>query len=170
MIKNDLVSFLKSSSPLYYPMLTPFVSFISLCASFQVVFIHFSGTLTLIYIDHLRILKSSISPTPKRGGITCQSDPKYASLHGNWTSLDPYIGSIGSKTRIYKETHTLHARKSHLMRVTWIFRPSLKKASLLIASLSLLSIMFNYIQLIHRGSWFLIRVHHSSIDYFSSHH
>ena len=83
MIKNDLVSLLKSSSPLDYPILTPLVSFISLCASFEANLIHSWGTLTLTGIDHVSIMKSNFSPTPKRGGITGQSDQKHASVHGN---------------------------------------------------------------------------------------
>ena len=72
------------------------------------------GTLTLTHTDHVRIMKSSVSPTPKRGGITVQSDPKDASIHVNLTPPDPYIGCLGSKTRIYKENHTLQAGESHL--------------------------------------------------------
>ena len=83
MIKNDLVSLLKSSLPLGYPILTPLVSFISLCASFEASLIHSLGTLTLNDIDDVSIMKSSVSPTPKRGGITGQSDAKDASVHGN---------------------------------------------------------------------------------------
>ena len=81
--KNDLVSLLKSISPLDHPILTPLVSFISLCASFEAGHIHSLGTLTLTDIDHVSIMKSSVSPTPKRGGITGQSDRKHASVHGN---------------------------------------------------------------------------------------
>ena len=104
MIKNDLVSLLNSRSPLDYPILTPLESFISLCASFEATVIHSLGTLTLTIIDHVSIMKSSVSPTPKKGGITVQSNPKYASVHGNRTPPDPYIGSIGSNTKTYKET------------------------------------------------------------------
>ena len=73
----------RSSSPVDYPTLTPLVSFISLCASFEAGLIHSLGTLTLTVIDHVSIMKYSVSPTPKRGGITSQSDPKHASVHGN---------------------------------------------------------------------------------------
>ena len=118
MIKNDLVSFLRSSSHLDYSILRPLVSFISLCTSFEVVLIHSWGTLTLADIDHVSIIKSSVSPTPKRGGITIQSDPKYATIHGTQTPSNPYIGSIDLKTMRYKETHTRHAGQSHLMRFT----------------------------------------------------
>ena len=83
MIKNDLVSLIRASSPLDYPILTPFVSFISLCTSLEAGLIHSWVTLTLTDIDHVRIMKSSVSPTSKRGGITSQSYPKHASLHGN---------------------------------------------------------------------------------------
>ena len=109
MIKNDLVSLLKSISPLYNPILTPFVSFISLCASFEAGLIHSWGTLTLTDIDHVSIIKYSVSPTSKRGVITGQSDTKHSRIHGNLTPPDPYIGSIGLKTGRYKETHTRHA-------------------------------------------------------------
>ena len=108
----------ESRSPLDYPILTPLVSFITLCASFEADLIHSWGTLTLTDIDHVSIMKSSVSLTPKRGGITGQSDPKHASVHRNSTTPNPYIGSIGSKTRIYKDTHIRHAVHSHLIRVT----------------------------------------------------
>ena len=65
MAKNDLVSLLKSSTPHDYPIQTPLVSFISLCASFEVGIIHSLGTLTLSDIDHVSILKSSVSPQKK---------------------------------------------------------------------------------------------------------
>ena len=65
------MSLLESSSPLDYPILTPLVSFISLYDSFEAGLIHSLGTLTLTDIDHVSIMKSS---TPKRGGITGQSD------------------------------------------------------------------------------------------------
>lgn len=64
----------ESSSPLDYPILTPSVSFISLYDSFEAGLIHSLGTLTLTDIDHVSIMKSSVFPTPKRGGITGQSD------------------------------------------------------------------------------------------------
>ena len=118
MIKNDLVSLLRSISPLDYPILTPLVSFISLCAFVEVGLILSLGTLTLTDIDHVRIMKSSVFPTPKRGGITDKSDPNMLMYIGSQTLLDPYIGSIGSNIRRYKDTHTSHARQSHLMRVT----------------------------------------------------
>ena len=56
MIKNDLVSLLKSSSPLDYPVLEPLVSFILLCISVETDLIHSLGTLTLTNIDHVNIL------------------------------------------------------------------------------------------------------------------
>ena len=95
MIKNDLVSLLKSRSPLDYPILTPLVSFISLCVFFEAGLILSLGTLTLTDIDHVSIMKSSVFPTPRRGGITGQSDQYHASIHENLTPLDPYIGCIG---------------------------------------------------------------------------
>ena len=83
MTKNDLMSLLESNSPFDYPILTPLVSFISLCASFEADLIHSLGTLTLTDIDHVSIMKSSVSPIPKRGGITGKSDQKHASVHEN---------------------------------------------------------------------------------------
>ena len=71
------------SSPPDYPILTLSVSFISLYDPFEAGLIHSLGTLTLNDIDHVITMKYSGSPTPKRGGITGQSDPKHASLHGN---------------------------------------------------------------------------------------
>ena len=92
--------------------------FILLDASFEAGIIHSLGTLNLTDIDHVSIKIYSVSPTLKRGGITGQSDPQQASVDGNLTPPDPYIGFIDSKTRRYKETHTQQARQSHLMRVT----------------------------------------------------
>ena len=63
-------------------------------------------------------MKSLSPPTPKKGGITGQSDQKHATVHGILTPPDPYIGIIGSIIRRYMETHTHHAGQSHLMRVT----------------------------------------------------
>ena len=74
-------------------------------------------TLTLTVIDHVSIMKSSVCPTPKRGKITDKSDLNMLEYIGSRTLLDLYIGSIGSKSRIYKDTHTRHAEQSHLMRV-----------------------------------------------------
>ena len=65
MTKNDLMSLLEYNSPFNYSILTPLVSFILLCASFEARLIHSLGTLTLTDIDHLSIMKSSVSPTPK---------------------------------------------------------------------------------------------------------
>ena len=77
------------------------------------------GTLTSNDVDHLRIMKSSLCPTLKRGGISCQSDLNMLAYIGSRTLLDPYIGSIGWNTVRYKYPHTQHARESLLMRVTW---------------------------------------------------
>ena len=55
----------ESSSHLDYPILTLLVSFISLCASFEACLIHSLGTLTLTDIDHVSIMKSSVSPYRK---------------------------------------------------------------------------------------------------------
>ena len=73
----------ESSSPLDCDILTPLVSFILLCPSFEAGLIHSWGTLTLTDIDHVSIRKYSVSPTQKRGGITGQSEPKHASVHWN---------------------------------------------------------------------------------------
>ena len=83
MTKNNQASLLKSRLPLDYPILTPLVSFVSLYASFEAVLIHYLGTITLTDIDYVSIMKSSVSPTIKRGGITGKIDPKHASVHGN---------------------------------------------------------------------------------------
>ena len=80
MTKNELMSLLKSNLQLDYPILTPLASFNSLCASFEAGLIHSMGILTLTDIDHVSIMKSSVSPTPKNDGITGQSDPKHASV------------------------------------------------------------------------------------------
>ena len=85
------MSILESNSPLDYPILTRLVSFISLCASFEAGLIYSLGTLTLTDIDHVSIMKISVSPTLKRGGITDQSDRKHARVHGNLTPPIPYI-------------------------------------------------------------------------------
>ena len=71
----------ESSSPLDYPILTPSVSFISLYDSFEAGLIHSLGTLTLTDIDHVSIMKSSATPTSKKGEIMGQSDPKHARVH-----------------------------------------------------------------------------------------
>ena len=73
----------ESSSPLDYHILTPSVSFIYLYDSFEACLIHSLGTLTLTDIDHVSIMKSSVFPKSKRGGITSQSDPTHANVHGN---------------------------------------------------------------------------------------
>ena len=84
MTKNDLVSLHKSSSPFNYPTQTPLISFISLCALHEADLILFLGTLTLTDIDHVIIMKSSVYPTPKRGGITGQSETKtFLHVYGN---------------------------------------------------------------------------------------
>ena len=70
MITNNLMSLPESSLPLDYPILTPSALFISLYDSFEAGLIHLLVTLTLIDIDHVSIMKASVSPTLKRGGIT----------------------------------------------------------------------------------------------------
>ena len=76
MTKIDLVSVHKSISPLDYPNQTPLVSFISLCALHDACLILYLVTLTLIDIDSVISMKSCVYPTPKRGGITSQSETK----------------------------------------------------------------------------------------------
>ena len=56
------MSLLESNSPLDYPILTPLVSFVSLSALFEV---GSSETLNFTDIDHVSIMKSSVSLTPK---------------------------------------------------------------------------------------------------------
>ena len=65
MTKNNLASLLKSISPLEYPILTPMVPFISLCASFEAGLIHSLGTLTLTGIDHVSIM-NLVSPPHRK--------------------------------------------------------------------------------------------------------
>ena len=76
MTKNELMSLLESISPLDYPILIPLVSFVSLCASSEAGLIHSMGTLTLTDIDHVSIIKSSVFPTPRSGGVTGQGETK----------------------------------------------------------------------------------------------
>ena len=92
MIKNNLMSFPESRSPLDYPILTPSVSFISLYDSFEVDLIHSLGTLTLTDIDNVSIMKFSVSPKSKRAGITIHSDPKHASYMGIKPRQIPILG------------------------------------------------------------------------------
>ena len=60
MTNNDLISSLEYNSPLDYLILTPLVSLLSLCASFEAGLLHSLGTLTLINIYHKSIMKSSV--------------------------------------------------------------------------------------------------------------
>ena len=86
------MSLLESNSSPDYPILTPLVLFILLCASFEVGLIHSLETLTLTDIDHVSIVKSSVmKPHTERGGITIQSDPNMLAYIGSRTLLDPYI-------------------------------------------------------------------------------
>ena len=146
----------ESSSPLDYPILTPSVSFISLYDSFEADLIHSLGTLTLTDIDHVSIMKSSVFPTPKRGGITGQSDPitcqpiwefnPARSLQWQYRFKDQEMSGDP-----YPASRTVSSHESYVN-----LRPSRKKTSPLIASLSVLSIKFHYIQLIYHGSWLLV--------------
>ena len=83
MTKNILEPLLESSPPPDHPILTPLVSFISFCASFEAGLIFSLGILTLTDIDHVSIMKSIVSPTLKRGGITDKGDPRHASVDKN---------------------------------------------------------------------------------------
>ena len=71
----------ESRSPLDYPILTPSVSFISLYDSFEADLIYSLRTLNLTYIDHVSIMKFSVCPTLKKGGIIGQNNPKHASVY-----------------------------------------------------------------------------------------
>ena len=101
MPKNNLVLLLKSSSPLDCPILAPLVSFISLFALVEAGLVLSLGSLTLNDIDHVSIMKSSVFPTLKRGGITSQSDPHILMYIGSQTLIDPNIGILCSKTKRY---------------------------------------------------------------------
>ena len=84
MTKNDLMQLIESNSPLDYPSLSPLVSFVSLCASFDVGLIHSLGTLTLTDIDHFSISKSSVvKPHTKKRWNHRPTNPKHARVHGN---------------------------------------------------------------------------------------
>ena len=74
--KNDLVLLHKYSSPLDYPTQTALISFILQCTLNEVGLILSLGNLRLTNIYHVRIMKSSVHPKLKRGGITCQSETK----------------------------------------------------------------------------------------------
>ena len=153
MINNDLMSLLEYG----------FTSLLSCKNTFGIIHFIIFNTLrnyNIADIDHVIITKSCIYLAPKRGGIIGQSDLKHASVYGDWTPLYPYW-SIGSNIRKYKETHTRHAKQYNLMRVTWTSAPSQKKASPLIASLSVLSIKFHLIKLIRYWSWLLVLGYHS---------
>ena len=83
MTKNNLVLLLKFRSSLDHPILTPLVSFISLCAFVEDGLILSLGTLTLTGINYVKIMKCNVYPTPKRGGITVQSDPNMLAYIGS---------------------------------------------------------------------------------------
>ena len=146
----------ESSSPFDYPILTTSVLFISLNDSFEAGLLHSLGTLTLTDIDHVSIMKSSVSPTPKRGGITGKSDSitcqrirefnPARSLQWQYRFKDQEM--YGDP---YPASRTVSSHESYVN-----LRPFRKKASPLIASLSVLSIKFHYIQLIRHGSWILV--------------
>ena len=146
----------ESSSPLDYPILTPSVSLISLYDSFEAGLIHSLGTLTLTDINHVSIMKSSVSPTPKRAGINGQSD---LIICWRLQELNP-ARSLQWQYRfkdqemygdLYPASRTVSSHESQVN-----LHPSRKKASPLIASLSVLGTKFHYIQLIHHGSWLLV--------------
>ena len=59
MTKNDLMSLIESNSLLDCPILTLFVSLVSLCASFEDGLFHSFGNLTSTDIDYVSMMKSS---------------------------------------------------------------------------------------------------------------
>ena len=107
---------------------------------------------------------SSVSPTSKRGGITSQSYPKHASVHGNLSPPYPYFGSRFIKIPVLGMQDSLMSSE---LREPLASR---NKVWSLIATISVLSIKFHYIKLICHGSLLLIREHHRSIEDLSSHH
>ena len=121
MTKNNLISFLRSTWPLDYPILTPLVLLFLLCPSFKDNLIHSVGTLTLTDIDHMSIMNSSVMKphTEMRLNHRPKWPKKKTRIHGNWTLRDLHVSIIGLKTTRYKENHTPHAGQSHLMRFTW---------------------------------------------------
>ena len=120
MTKNDPVSLSESSSSLDYPILTPLVSLISLCALFEAGLILSLRTLTLTEIDCVSIIESSVTTHRKEVESPAKGNHNMLAYIGTRTLLEPYICSIGSKTRRYKETHTRLYGQSHLMRITQI--------------------------------------------------
>ena len=66
MIKNDQELLLKSNTPIDHHILTPLVSFILLCASFEATLIHSLETLTLTDIDQVSNMKYIVSPTKEK--------------------------------------------------------------------------------------------------------
>ena len=78
------MSLLEYNSPFDYPIVTPLVSFISLCASFEGGLIHSLGTVTLTHIDPVSIMKSSVmKPHTEKRWNHRPSDPKHARVYGN---------------------------------------------------------------------------------------
>ena len=75
------------------------------------------------------------------------------------------VQRLGDIRRPYTTCPTVSFHESYVNLLS-----SRKKALPLIASLSVLSIKFHYIQLIRNGSLLLVRGKHSSLDNFSSHH
>ena len=78
---NDLVSLHKPSSPLDYPIQTNFISFISLCAFYEVYLILTLGTLKLTDIDHVSIMKSMSTPHQKEVESPAKVKPTHASIY-----------------------------------------------------------------------------------------
>ena len=96
MTKNNLVLLLKYMSHLDYPILTPFISLISLCAFIEVGLIHSLGTLTLKDIDHMSIMKSTVYfPLEKKVESLAKMNKNMLVYIGNLKLLDSYIGRIG---------------------------------------------------------------------------
>ena len=111
------MSLLRSSSPFDYPILTPLVSLVSLGTSFEVGLIHSWGTLNLTDIHNVNIMKSSVSPKEKRGGIPTTVNQNMLPYMGIEPRQIPILVCVGSMIRRCKDTHTWHAGKYHFMRV-----------------------------------------------------
>ena len=75
--KTDLMSLLEYNLICDYPMLTPLLSFITLCALFEAGIVNSLGTLSLIDIVHVSIMKSSfMKPYSKKRRNHCPNGPK----------------------------------------------------------------------------------------------
>ena len=96
----------------------------------------------------MSITKSDASPTLKKGGVTGQSETKNMLALRVRAKLVPYVGNISERLGDYgRPIPPWWTVSSHEIYVNLL--PSGKKASLFKASLSVLIVMFHYIQLIH---------------------